>query len=141
MTTLVIVIDSSEPSKLRFRQLQGQCDLAFWVLDQNVPHDVQCEQIVEFSERHKLHLDSVVGFSEEPSLLAAALAIRMGTVYTSPQSICRAQHKAVFAQIAQKVGGCYPPTICITDPNQMSIDLEYPVFIKPSRGSTSECTD
>ena len=139
MTTLVIVKASSEPSKLRFRQLHGQYDLAFWVLDQNVPHDTQSEQIVDFSKRHKLHLDSVVGFSEETALLAAALATRMGTVYTSPQSICRAQHKAVFAQVAQQVDGCYPPTITITDPNQTSIELEYPVFIKPSRGSVSEC--
>lgn len=136
---LIISKTHNESSKLRFEQLKDKYNLVFWVLDRNVPHDKQSRQVIGFLRKNKLHLDSVVGFSEEPALLAAVLAAQLGTVYTSPQSICRAQHKAVFAQIARKVNQCYPPTVNITYPHQTDIDLEYPVFIKPSRGSLSEC--
>ncbi len=137
-TILVIITSRREPSKLRFRQLEHKYNLVFWVLDRNVVHDEQSRRIVRLLRDNRLDPDSVVGFSEEPSLLAAVLATQLGSVYTSPQSICRAQHKAVFAQIARKIDENYPPTIAIINPDQTSIDLEYPVFIRPARGSVSE---
>ncbi len=137
-TILVIINSRREPSKLYFKQLEQKYNLVFWVLDRNVVHDEQSKRIVRLLRDNRLDPDSVVGFSEEPSLLAAVLATQLGSAYTSPQSICRAQHKAVFAQIARKIDENCPPTIGIINPDQTGIDLEYPVFIRPARGSVSE---
>lgn len=69
--------------------------------------------------------------------LAAAIATRLGLPSASTPSILRAQHKHICRSITAGVDPAATPRFTLLSDVVQPADLDYPVFVKPLRGTLS----
>lgn len=136
----VLVILNGPTQDIYFTELAESWNLHFFLFDPELSPEEHVRVLLQKIATAGWHLDGVVGVTDEPSIVAALLAERLGLTTTPPVSIYRAQNKAVFKQFATQVAPAHPPTFVLTRPAEgaeiVGEEL-FPAFIKPARGSLS----
>ena len=110
--------------------------------DDDTPDDLDPLEWLERAEqRYRGRIDGVTSSSDYPGCtLAAALAERLGLAGPRPEDAIRCSHK-VYSRIAQRAAApeAVPPfqAVRYDDPLSADLELEFPCFVKPAKGSFS----
>lgn len=132
MNGLVLVFYESELQRSYFKSLKDNYKFRFEKFDSS-------EDPWEVAEKF-VHSKAfvVLGTTDATSYLASLVTQKLGLIGPTPESIYKAQHKALFNQILLYINSAQPRTKILSGISDISSDISYPAFIRPAKGALSE---
>lgn len=131
----VLVFVESDFQKQYFADLGNKFEFVFEKLDFSQKLDSYLQNLIA-KYTATVPIDGVIGVTDAASLVSCLVADSLGSIAPLPQAICRAQNKAIFSLLAQKINPSNPRTYVLD--SEVLPDVTQKCFIRPSRGSLSE---
>lgn len=135
--TILAVIESPS-QQVYFEYDRDNFDWHFYLFNPAITPADQVEEVLAFIRQKRLRVDGIFGITDEPSIVAALTAGRLGLPGNRPEAIYRAQHKAILTQMLADISVFTPETCVISSPTTVPNGAtKYPAFLKPAKGSLS----
>lgn len=133
----ILAIIESPSQQVYFQYDQNNFDWQFYLFDPAKTYSDQMDEILTIWYSSRNSPQGVLGITDEPSLLAALLAQRLGLPGNNPTTIYRIQHKALFTTFMSQYSPYVPETYIINSPSDIPQHMTYPAFLRPVKGSLS----
>jgi biotin carboxylase len=137
MKPLILVISNQKnlPQNSRFTSLINKYDFIFYLLKKETNLSQQLE---ELTHNTKNKPDAIISFNDDTCLFASIVASELDLIGPTPQSLARTQNKESFSKELREKKYLPETTIVGLTNLQKLIELDYPIFIKPTKGALSE---